>query len=298
MEDVKQIAAIFVGTFTSLWEFLHGMVSTACQSGVSPSFGTCVLIFILIAAYLGSGFMAATIAEFREGNRFIHFILGLLIPFIYPVALIFLMPKPLPESVRKRAEAEARAEEEAAQQEEDERAEEQQGPPKRRPIPVHGHSPAPAPAVKDMPFSDTISMTKPNATVSVTRADLSPSQRTITNVMPAVSPAMPDPTKTISESAAAVQDEFASDTAVSSRPCIMNQQYFASISVDSHGNHMGPFMLEMSDGRYLEALRIVNPMPDLILLEIPGEAGKPKTIRIPYSKILDCKLKSAWLDQR
>jgi len=298
MEDAKHIWAVFVGTFTSLWSFLHDMIVQASSSGLSPSVGACVAISILLAVYFGSGFMAMTIAEMRESNRWLHFAMGLLVPYLYPLALIVLLPKVKPESVRKREAAEAKAEE-ALESAVDAHA-------KGRPIPVRPHAQQP----KDDLSPETMRMTKLNETVSRTVKDLSPSQRTVTNVMPKVSPNESDPIQTMRDEMPIDQEqaekfsapisvavENASDTAVSSRP-IMNQQFFASISVDPSGNHMGPFMFEMSDGRFLEAIRIVNPMSDLLLLEIPGEAGRPKTIRIPYSKILDCKLKSDWLEQR
>jgi hypothetical protein len=56
-------------------------------------------------------------------------------------------------------------------------------------------------------------------------------------------------------------------------------------------------MLETNDGRFLEAVRIVNAMPELLVLEMSVEDGKLRNVRLPYSKIVDCKLKSEWLGQ-
>lgn len=72
--------------------------------------------------------------------------------------------------------------------------------------------------------------------------------------------------------------------------------YFASISVSETGvTRQGPFMIQLIDGSVLEAQKIVRPEEKVVVLEILGEGGKPKTLRIPYERVSNCQLKSDWV---
>lgn len=78
---------------------------------------------------------------------------------------------------------------------------------------------------------------------------------------------------------------------------IMNQQYFGRICTDELGNPTGPFILEMNDGRILEAKHIAGALQSVLAVEISLETGENKTIRLPYQNIRACKLKEEWLNE-
>ena len=46
-------------------------------------------VYGIVAFFLGSAFLAATVAETRRHNMFVHFFLGLALPYGYPVFLFF-----------------------------------------------------------------------------------------------------------------------------------------------------------------------------------------------------------------
>ena len=76
----------------------------------------------------------------------------------------------------------------------------------------------------------------------------------------------------------------------------MDQQYFSRIMADEVGNPLGPYILEMVDGKIVEISRISGALPNVVAVEIDQDgAGEPKTIRIPYDRIKKCTLKEEWL---
>jgi hypothetical protein len=78
---------------------------------------------------------------------------------------------------------------------------------------------------------------------------------------------------------------------------VFNQKYIASIATDEDGNYFGPFMIGIDNGRYIEALKILEAHPEVCELEIAGDDDKPRKIRLPYSKIVSCELKSDWIEE-
>lgn len=307
MKDFSYLWNIFVGTFTSVWEFLAGWISAAWHSGVSPSVPSMLGTFVLLALYLGSGFFAASVAEGRNRGRLMHFIAGLLIPYIYPVAILYLLP------VYK----ESRQEEESGDIPVEETPEGEPAAPAQHKLKPVQQAPAKRPlhpASDESRDAETMRMTRVNA--SATMAQTIRAQNPVQASQKAAAPTplkrpatyrppnLDTLTTKMSRENIAACASVPADSAPAPEPApaaapppLINQHYFASISVDQSGNHQGPFMIEMADGRILEAIRIVNPMPDMAMLEIPGEGGRPKTIRVPYSKISDIKLKSQWIEQ-
>ncbi len=68
----------------------------------------------------------------------------------------------------------------------------------------------------------------------------------------------------------------------------MSQAYFARISTDGTGAPLGPYNLVLSDGRTIEISQIINPMQDIVVVEITEGENKKRTVRFPYSKIKSC----------
>ncbi len=291
MEDLKRIAEIFSGIFISLWELISWLVSTAWHSGVSPSVFDMIGIFAIIALWLGSGFAAATVAELRERSRFLHMILGLALPLAYPAAIFLLMPRckydidPADAAAAKEAEVEARLKKEKeAKASEQEPEPEVQTPQTRQTDPLMPIPPQEEEEDARDSGSDTLKMSRASIVQSVPRTPISVTEfDTASTRTPAHGISIPKPAQR--------------PQAASSSFKAFDQRHFASIATDAEGNSRGPFMIETSDGRFLEAIRIINALPDLIVLEMAGEGGKLRSVRLPYSKIKDCKLKSDWLGQ-
>ena len=77
---------------------------------------------------------------------------------------------------------------------------------------------------------------------------------------------------------------------------ILNQDYFSKRGKDERGNFIGPFILELEDGQILEIEYIVEAFPQAVAVQL-GQGDEGRTIRLPYSKIKDCKTKRRWLEE-
>jgi len=314
MEDFKIILGVVTGTFTSLAAFAADWIKAAVDSGLSPSPASMFGYFLVIALLLGSGFVAASFAEMKDRSRTVHFIGGLIIPYVYPVLILFALPrKPLGKKTEEKPASPpstAYVSDEDSDQINDSDlgttsmmpAEQtkklQVKKPKKDAESTQELPAAPAEEVQATPKGGQTTVWL-QSIKSATRAEedaRTPSgdetvRMTVTKAQPdirAATAAM----KSSSEAKTATQM-----LAAAANAALFNPQYFSSISVDPSGNPQGPFMIEMFDGRILEATRIVSPLPDVLVLEIPGGGATPRTIRVPYSKIKTCKLKSEWMGQ-
>ncbi|OGV36224.1 MAG: hypothetical protein A2020_12555 [Lentisphaerae bacterium GWF2_45_14] len=96
------------------------------------------------------------------------------------------------------------------------------------------------------------------------------------------------------------EDEEVKTTGVKSEPetdeIVFDHKYINSLATDSDGNHLGPYIVGLNDGRYIEAVRLLDAYADVFELEICGPDEKMKKIRLPYNKISSCELKSEWMD--
>ncbi|MCP3965868.1 MAG: hypothetical protein GY750_01610 [Lentisphaerae bacterium] len=82
---LSAILQMIVGAILSLKSF----IMVVFRAGVWPDWQIIGYAFIIYAFWLGSGFLAATIAEMRGHKVLLHFFLGLLAPYIYPGYLAF-----------------------------------------------------------------------------------------------------------------------------------------------------------------------------------------------------------------
>lgn len=82
-----------------------------------------------------------------------------------------------------------------------------------------------------------------------------------------------------------------------SQPKQLNQQYFARIMTDEVGNHTGPYMFEMDDGKILEVNKITAALNNVLAVEVGKVGTDAKTIRLPYNKVKVCSLKEEWLSE-
>jgi len=77
---------------------------------------------------------------------------------------------------------------------------------------------------------------------------------------------------------------------------VIDHKYINSLVRDADGNPLGPYIIELADGRFIEAVRLLDAYPEVFELEISGPDEKLKKIRLPYNKITSCVLKSEWME--
>ncbi|HBC86616.1 MAG TPA: hypothetical protein DCZ94_06660 [Lentisphaeria bacterium] len=212
MNYVYFLRDFIFGWLTAFIAFLGSIYDRAVENGLNPEWGSIIAVSIVIAFFLGSPFASATLAEISGKNRLIHFLLGLVLPWIYPVYMFIMLAK------------------------------------------------QPAKTLEE----------KPDEKAGDTGDDK------------ALDGELPE-----SHLKYEYQEESMSDTSPELAP-VMNQQYFARIASDESGNALGPFILELNDGRVVEVSKISSTLPDVVILEVV-EGGRSNTIRFPYSKIKSCR---------
>jgi hypothetical protein len=74
-------------------QYLYSWLALVIKSGATPDWHTVVVAAIAIIACLGSAFLSATIAEMGGHRMTLHFICGLILPYIYPIILTFKMKR-------------------------------------------------------------------------------------------------------------------------------------------------------------------------------------------------------------
>ena len=79
-------------------------------------FGVAFFLAVLVLFFLGSACWAASIAACRRHNAVVHFIIGLLLPWIYPLVILFAMDIKGTRAMRRKIEQQ-RVEAEAAEAE-------------------------------------------------------------------------------------------------------------------------------------------------------------------------------------
>ena len=78
---------VLKGIFAVVSALVNGFsLLLKCDSWPSPL--TILMIFIIFAIWFGSGFFAATVAEMTGNPMRRHFLIGLLLPYFYPVYLM------------------------------------------------------------------------------------------------------------------------------------------------------------------------------------------------------------------
>ncbi len=266
MQNFEYVWAILTGTFTSLYAYIVDWNGTIAEIGVYPSFFKTLLIFLVITLWLSSGFAGATIAELRGKSRLFHFSFGLLLPLIYPLGAFFFMP-----SVYLKDQVQDTVEEEVQPEEPQDQIVEQDTK-KLNEIPHVSHSQEELDQFRQTISMEAVKQDKQDEfrlEAAPVGENASPEENEEEEPIMDVEPLPPPPSGKI------------------------DQAYMSSISVDASGKHRGPFIIELHDGRFLEAVRILPPLQELAVLEIKGE-GRTQTVRVPYAKIKSCELKSIW----
>ena len=83
----------FFGTCVNCWKWLCdttvGFYKATGKAEFDCDWDVTLLLALIVLFLLGSACWAASIAACRRHNAFIHFILGLILPWIYPVFILF-----------------------------------------------------------------------------------------------------------------------------------------------------------------------------------------------------------------
>lgn len=210
MVNLSEFWGVLTAPFTEFVNFVQMWFNLTCDSGISPSIISMIGYVIIIVFFLISAFLASTISEMKGKGILIHFVLGLLIPYVYPAIILFLLPGFNYNESKEQLEEEKK--------------------------------------------SKGLSVKK-----YVNKGDCVDGNHLHDNNTDVV------------------------------ETQIYNQAYFAAITVDENGNPLGPFLIELDDGRALHAHKIINAMSGIVALDIIIKKEN-QTIRLPYNKIVSCNL--------
>ena len=89
--DIGSISGIIraiIDTVTSITQFF---VEKTTAAGIDPNWEIVFVLCVLLTLWLGSGCWAGSIAEARRHSDKVHFLLGLLVPWAYPLTILFAM---------------------------------------------------------------------------------------------------------------------------------------------------------------------------------------------------------------
>ncbi len=98
MDVVGFIFQLFFGTAISSVRYFTTWWDHATAAGFHPSVGSMIFTTIVVSLFLGSGFVAMTIAELNFRSRPLHFALGVVLPIAYPIFIHTSMTKAVPDS--------------------------------------------------------------------------------------------------------------------------------------------------------------------------------------------------------
>lgn len=235
------------------WFTLVDFAMMAVYARVVPDWRFILRIFLLAGFVLGSGFLAATIAESRRHKMKFHFLLGLIAPYIYPL-FIALRMKTVKEVLDVEEEFDPLADlsnsmsarfkdiQEEQKSKHDKRI--------KRLVPENNKE------------------EQPETVEDTGQAEETPIEA--------------------SEAEAVVEENpiEASETEAVVKEAVFafNQRYFQEIAVDSSGAKAGPFKLVVMNGNEFKVSQIKNIQADMASFEVEVKE-KVKNIRIKYDNI-------------
>lgn len=212
-----------------------------------------LVTFIISVFFLGSGFLAATIAEYKGHQMKFHFLFGVLAPYIYPFILFGNMKK------QKKIEyAEAEAETQHSTQSYILTAKlfkttmEQEAEKQAKVDAINAKRGIIKQEKEEIPSADESNV------VNDVQTEKSEEQPIIPEIKPET-------------------EKF-------------NRSYFEKQSVDESGNRIGPFAITLKDRSSLVAEKIKIVQDDLAIFEMTGKNGELKNIRIKFANIESCEI--------
>ena len=239
-----------VNELLDIWGTLVDFAMMAVYARVVPDWRFILRIFLLAAFVLGSGFLAATIAESRRHKMKFHFLLGVLVPYIYPLIIAFRM-KTVEEVLEIEEEFDPLADlsnsmsarfkeiQEEQKNKHDNRIKH------RFPGGKKGEEEKEEEQVEEVPAVEN----ETEAVVEENPVETGETEAVIGEAAP----------------------EF-------------NQRYFQEIAVDSSGAKAGPFNLVVKNGNQFKVCQIKNIQADMASFEVEVKENI-KNIRIKYDNI-------------
>lgn len=249
--------AKFLGYLRDIWLNMVDYFMILVYAHVAPDWRFILKVLLISAFFLGSAFLAATIAETRRHKMKFHFLLGLVIPYIYPLVLALRL-KVAQEKIDVEDEIDplaglansvtARFNEIRQEQEEKKKARMHRLKPETR----DEEDASAGEEIAPEPGAEPVIPAGPE---------------------PAAEPETPVP--------GPVAEPVAEPAGAAS---LFTQRYFQGLAVDSTGAKVGPFRLVTSKGMEFKVIMINNIQKDMASFEVDVK-GKTKNIRLRYDGI-------------
>ena len=242
------VSEILNGLFKAWSDFLD-FAMMAVYAQVVPDWRFIFRIFVLAAFLFGSAFLSATIAESRRHKMKFHFLLGLILPYIYPLVIALRM-KTIEEVLDVEEQFDPLADLSGSMSA---RFKEIQDEQKAK----HNEKMKRFMPQKEQDIGEEETAEIVEEQEQTEKVEQEASETVETTVDPA-------------ETEEAVQ--------------VFNQRYFQDIAVDSSGAKTGPFNLVVKNGTQFKVAQIKTIQADMASFEIEVK-GKLKNIRIKYDNI-------------
>ncbi len=235
----------FLNDLLKAWLGMWDFAMMAVYARSVPDWRFIVRIFVLAAFVFGSAFLSATIAESRRNKMKFHFLLGLLVPYIYPL-IIALRMKTAQEVIDIEEQFDPLADLSSSMSAKFKEIQEEQ---KSR------HDERVKRGVKE--HEKIVEEEQPEVVESTEQVEKAEEV----------------------DLEAAVAEEL-----VEAAVPVFNTRYFQNLAVDSSGAKAGPFQLVVKNGTQFKVCQIKNIQADMASFEIEVK-GKLKNVRIKYDNI-------------
>ncbi|MDD5729333.1 MAG: hypothetical protein PHV59_12295 [Victivallales bacterium] len=248
----------FLAYVQGLWHSAADFASLPFYADIEPGWHFILRAFLIAVFCFGSAFLAATIAESRRHKLKFHFLLGLILPWIYPVVQFFILkPKSEPTAADEEVEA-AKVLSDAMTD-------------RLRNITASSEAKH-AERIKGLQRKKTGGEAEPVPESSADTEAVPEPESIRLEPEPAKVEPEPEKTEDVPEKTGAGKGIF-------------TQRYFQAVAVDSSGAKVGPFKVVVSNGNEFTVSCIKNIQSDLASFEIDAR-GKSKSIRIRYENIV------------
>jgi hypothetical protein len=229
--------------------------------GLYPYWGTLLYTFIFAVIWCASGFLAATIAEMKGHNVLLHFAGGLLVPYVYPITLVFVLHEKFGENQDADNFNRLAAKLDATSFEITEKIKQNRIKKKLDKLGIDIDSEE----AKEILAEEEKVFAKHNAVITASTQEDMPSEPE-------------EPVEELAEG--------------EDLPIVMGKAYFDSIAVNEIGERCGPFDLELKNGNMIVAEIIAGTLDDIAIFETIDHNGKTKRIRMKYENIASCVLRA------
>jgi len=83
------IKDIIVSIISAFWGIIQYFIDKTVEAGVAPDPLVVIAIVVILTVWMASGAFAGTIAGMRERSIILHGFIGMLLPYIWPIVLVF-----------------------------------------------------------------------------------------------------------------------------------------------------------------------------------------------------------------